>query len=215
MSAMPLPPAGKQKLKDGGLDWSPGAMRGELVPRRGDDRLRWVQSASRLSACPGDVGTGAVIKPLVMLPEEIDTVVTRVWRANKGVDVITRGHDIVERNARMMIELDQHDGAMDPVVEGTIIGYRAHPGKVGLIEMPIDFAHLHPGVAFGGPASVGGGQGPQAAALSIGQVGGADSSEGNHGVVPERASLHPAIEGVLQLSGKVVGMDRGPEDGAG
>ena len=57
--------------------------------------------------------------------------------------------------------------------------------------MPIDFAHLHPGVAFGGPANVGRGQGPQAAALSIGQVGGADSSEGNHGVVLERASLHP------------------------
>ena len=35
----------------------------------------------------------------------------------------------VERNAGMMIELDQHDGAMDPVVEGTIIGYRAHPAK--------------------------------------------------------------------------------------
>ena len=133
------------------------------------------------------MGTGAVIKPLVMLSEEIHTVVTAVWRANKGVDVITGRHDIVERNARMMIELDQHDGAMDLVVEGTIIGYRAHPGKVGLIEMLIDFAHLHPGVTFGGPANVRGDQGPQAAALSIGQVGGADSSEGNHGVVPERA----------------------------
>ena len=161
------------------------------------------------------MGTGAVIKPLVMLAEEIDTVVTAVWRANKGVDVITRGHDIVEGNARMMIELDQHDGTMDPVVEGTIIGYRAHPGKVGLIEILIDFAHLHPGVAFGGPTNVGGDHGPQAAALRIGQVGGADSSEGNNGVVPERASLHPAIEGVLQLSGKVVGMDRGSQDGAG
>ena len=102
--------------------------------------MRWVQSATPAVSLSGrDVGTGAVIKPLVMLPEEIDTVVTAVWRADKGVDVITGGHGIVERNARMMIELDQHDGAMDLVVEGTIIGYRAHPGKVGLIEMPVDY----------------------------------------------------------------------------
>ena len=58
---------------------------------------------------PGDVDPGAVVEPLVMLAEQIETVVAAVWRADDGVNVIARWHDIVERDARMVIELDEHD----------------------------------------------------------------------------------------------------------
>src|SRR5450755_3421374 len=128
-----------------------------------------------------------------MLAGWIETVVAAVWRADDGVNVIARWHDIVERDARMGIELDEHDRAMDPVVEGAIIGDRAHPGEVGLIQMLIHFGHLHPGVALAGPADIGGDQSPQAPALHTGQVSGADTRISNHSIVPpERAGLHPA-----------------------
>ncbi len=59
-----------------------------------------------------------MVEPLVMLAEQIETVVAAVWRADDAVNVIARWHDIVERDARMVIELDEHDRALDPVVEG-------------------------------------------------------------------------------------------------
>ena len=88
-----------------------------------------------------------MVEPLVMLAEQIQTVVAAVWRADNGVNVIARWHGIVERDAGMVIELDEHDRAMDPVAEGAIIGDRTHPGEAGLIQMLIHFGHLHPGVA--------------------------------------------------------------------
>ncbi len=113
------------------------------------------------------------------------------------MNVIARWHDIVERHARMVIELDEHDRTMDPVVEGAIIGDRTHPGEVGLIQMLVHFGHLHPRMALARPANIGGDQSPQAPALGTGQVSGADARIGNNSVVAERTGLHPAVEGVL------------------
>jgi hypothetical protein len=164
---------------------------------------------------PGDVGPGAVVEPLVMLAEQIVTVVAAVWRVDDAVNVIARWHDIVERDARMVIEHDEHDRALDPVVEGAIIGDRADPGEVGLIQMLIHFGHLHPRVALARPADIDGGQSPQAPALHTGQVSVADTRISNHSVVPERTGLHPAVQEVLQLRGEVIGIDRWPQNSLG
>jgi hypothetical protein len=52
------------------------------------------------------------------------------------VNVIARWHDIVERDARMVIELDEHDRAMDPVIEGAIIGDRTESSIPVVSYMP-------------------------------------------------------------------------------
>jgi hypothetical protein len=43
---------------------------------------------------PGDVDPGAVVEPLVILAEQIVTVVAAVWRVDDAVNVIARWHDI-------------------------------------------------------------------------------------------------------------------------
>ena len=81
--------------------------------------------------------------------------------------------------------------------------------------MLIHFGHLHPRVALGRPADIDGGQSPQAPALHTGQVSGAHTRISNHGVVPERTGLHPAVHGVLQLRGEVIGIYRRPQNSLG
>jgi hypothetical protein len=84
-------------------------------------------------------------------------------------------------------------GLWTPVVEGAIIGDRAHPGEVGLIQMLIHFGHLHPRVALARPADIDGGQSPQAPAAAYRSGQRRRHPHKHHSVVPERTGLHPAV----------------------
>src|ERR1017187_7389636 len=76
-----------------------------------------------------------VLEARVVLGQEVGTVVTAVGRANDGVDVMPRRLGIVERDTRKVLELDQHDGAVQPVVEGVSWVGAAHPRDPGAVEM--------------------------------------------------------------------------------
>src|SRR6266850_6115753 len=55
-----------------------------------------------------------VVEPRVVLAEQIPAVVVPVRRADHRVDVVPRRRVIVERDAALMVELDQDDRAVDP-----------------------------------------------------------------------------------------------------
>src|ERR1019366_4737037 len=88
--------------------------------------------APQTSCCTSattDSGLAAslVVEALVVLGQEVGTVVAAVRRANDAVDVVPRGFGIVERHTRKGLELDEHDGAVQPVVEGVSRAGAAHP----------------------------------------------------------------------------------------
>src|SRR5918997_1312315 len=86
---------------------------------------------------------------LVVLPEQILAVVVPVRRAHDAVDVLPRGlPSLYTRHVdrRLVVELDQHHRALDPVVEDAVRTRPADPGEVGLVQMLTNLVHLHPGV---------------------------------------------------------------------
>src|SRR5207245_4917921 len=81
--------------------------------------------------------------PLVVLAQQILAVVVSVWGPDHGVNVIPRWLVVVEGYAVQMIELDQDDRAVDPVVEGAVILDATHPHEVGVGEMSRHLRHFH------------------------------------------------------------------------
>jgi hypothetical protein len=57
-----------------------------------------------------------VVEAHVVLRQEVGTIVTAVRRPNDGVDMMPRRLGIVETDTRTMLELDQHDRAVQPLV---------------------------------------------------------------------------------------------------
>ena len=88
-----------------------------------------------------------VVVPFVVLSQEVDTVVAAIGRPDQGVDVMARWDLVVENDPRMMVELDQNDGAVYPIVERAIVAGRSHPRKPGLVEMLLHVLHLYAGMA--------------------------------------------------------------------
>ncbi len=166
-------------------------------------------SGRRRPECVGAVG---VIEALVMLTQEVRPVIAPVGRAHDGVDVIGRGNGIVERHAGLVVELDEHHRAVDPVVEGPVVTHGPHPGEVGFVEMPVHLRHLHPAVTFAGPAGIRGHQGPQPVPLVPGQVGRTHAGVRHHRVVAPGAGRDPPILRILQVSWKIAGIDRRLQD---
>lgn len=79
-----------------------------------------------------------------MLAQEILAVVVAIGSADDHVDVIpVRLLVLRERLTPLVVELDDDDGTMDTVVEDAVFFYAAHPGKVGLLEMPLHLFHFY------------------------------------------------------------------------
>lgn len=79
-----------------------------------------------------------------MLAQEIFAVVVAVRSAHDHVDVIPIRLLISrERLTPLVVELNDDDGAMDTIVEHTVFFHAAHPGKVGLPEMPLHLFLLY------------------------------------------------------------------------
>ena len=57
-----------------------------------------------------------MIVALVVLPQQIRAVIVPIGRAHQCMDVVARPCRGFERDRRLMIELDQNDRAVDPVV---------------------------------------------------------------------------------------------------
>jgi hypothetical protein len=96
-----------------------------------------------------DVG---MVKLGVVAGEEVGAVVTAVRGSQDRVDVMPAGFVVVERGAGMMVELDQYDRAVDPIVERIAVSTAAEPREPGLIEMGIDLRGTDGSVVIACPA---------------------------------------------------------------
>src|SRR6266496_3298208 len=77
---------------------------------------------------------------LVVLAQQILAVVVAVGRAHDDVDMILVGLGVfAERNAALVVELDDNHGALDAVVKYAVVFHAAHPAEVSVFQMSLDF----------------------------------------------------------------------------
>ena len=67
---------------------------------------------------------------LVVLPQQIKAVVVAVRRAHDGVDVELGRLRIGQEHAGMVIEFDEHDRTLDPIVEGARVVTTTDPAEM-------------------------------------------------------------------------------------
>lgn len=79
-----------------------------------------------------------------MLAQEIFAVIVSIGSANddNGCD-LCKASRIAGTLDPLMVELNDDNGAVDPVVECAVLVHAPHPSKVGLAQMPLDLFHLY------------------------------------------------------------------------
>ena len=73
-----------------------------------------------------------VVNLLAVLSKEVFAVVVAIRRANYRMDMVTCGLVVIKRNSALMVELDEDDWTMNPVVENALLVRATHPRQVGL-----------------------------------------------------------------------------------
>ena len=92
---------------------------------------------------------------LVMLAQKIFAVVIAVRRAHDYVDVIFVGLFVLaERNAPLVVELNDNDRALDSIIKNTVVIHAAHPAKVGVPQVALHFLYPHLGMIRASPADM-------------------------------------------------------------
>ena len=82
---------------------------------------------------------------LVVLAQKIFAVVIAVWGAHHYMDVISIGLLVLaKRDAPLVVELNDNHRAVDSIVENTVVVHAAHPAKVSIAQVLLDFLHSHP-----------------------------------------------------------------------
>src|SRR5262245_3969043 len=77
----------------------------------------------------------------IMLPQHIDPVVVAIGRASDRVHMKLRRLGIGEKYSRMVIELDEGDGALDAIIERAHLVEAADPAEMRFTEVTLDLAH--------------------------------------------------------------------------
>jgi hypothetical protein len=131
--------------------------------------------------------------------EEVCSIVTAVRRAYQRVHMVTGRLSNIKNHPRVVIKLDQHDGAMNSEVENRIVTRPAEPRKPSVVEVLHNFFHPDLGMAVTGPADKGGDQFDQQIALDGRKFNGSDSLIRQDGVVAKCPGLRAAIEWVLKF----------------
>ena len=80
-----------------------------------------------------------VCRLLIMQAQKIDDVIVAVRRAHDGMHMELRRLGIGEKNAGVMIEFDENNRALDPIVEGARFFETADPAKMRVGKMPLHF----------------------------------------------------------------------------
>src|SRR5262249_35638309 len=93
-----------------------------------------------------DVGPVDVAEPGVVLAEEVFPVVIAVRGAHNRVDVVPRWRVVVERDPPLVIELDEQDRTLHPIVEDARSSEVADPAERRRAEVALDLRHLDRGV---------------------------------------------------------------------
>src|SRR5215471_14177741 len=82
---------------------------------------------------------------LIVLTQKIFAVVVAVRRAHHYMDVIfIRLIVLAKRNAPLVVELNDDDRALDSIIKNTVVVHAAHPAKVSIAQVLLDFFHSHP-----------------------------------------------------------------------
>ena len=115
---------------------------------------------------------------------------------------------IVERHTGQMLELDEHDGAVQPVVEGVGWTRAAHPRKPRFVEMADDFVHLHLGVCPVRPPNVYADRVRQAGPLCVRESVGSDTAVWDHRVIAERTGNREVVDRMAQVGWDCIRHDR-------
>ena len=112
-----------------------------------------------------------VLEPRVVLPQVVHPVVVPVRGPHHGVDVLPDRLDAVERDAGLVVELDEDHRAVDAVVEDVLLTDSTHPQEMRVVEMLPDGFQPELGVAFPQLAGREGGQPQELLALARGEAG--------------------------------------------
>src|SRR6185437_8685400 len=102
-----------------------------------------------------------VVKLVVVPGEEVGAVVTAVGGAQDCMDVMPAWFVVIERRAGMVVELDKHNRAVNPIIERIRVAGTAEPREPGLIKVGINLRGAHGGVVIARPAQVNTGGLPQ------------------------------------------------------
>jgi hypothetical protein len=90
-----------------------------------------------------------------MLAQKIFAVIVAVRRAHYDVDMILIGLLVLaERDAPLMVELDDDHRALDAIIKNAVVLHAAHPAKVGISQMALYFFHSYLSVVRPHPADV-------------------------------------------------------------
>src|SRR5262245_59548134 len=95
-----------------------------------------------------------VVELLVVLAQQVAPVVVAVGGANDRVNVATGGLVVVESDSPLMVELDEDDGAVKPIVEDALLVDPPHPREVSLRQVALHLVHPEGRVTGGHTAHV-------------------------------------------------------------
>ena len=84
-----------------------------------------------------------------MLFQEVLAIVIPVGGAHGGVNVLAGcSATATQRDGALVIKFDEHDRAVNAIIEDRLFIHLSNPCKASAIEVFCDFLHLHLGVAF-------------------------------------------------------------------
>ena len=92
------------------------------------------------------VAAPRMVKLFVVLAQEILAIVVAIRCPHDRVDMVARGVLVAERDAALMVELDEDDRTVDAVIEHAVVIDAPHPGKGGRGQMLLDFRHADLGM---------------------------------------------------------------------
>ena len=89
-----------------------------------------------------------MVNLLAVQPKKVFAVVVAIRRANYRMNVVARRLVDVQRDSALMVELDEDDRAVNPIVENALLVRAAHPREVGLRKVFLNLCHLDLGMAL-------------------------------------------------------------------
>ena len=70
-------------------------------------------------------------------------IIPRVRRSEDGVYVKFGGLRICQKHTRVVVELHNDDGALDPIIEWVVIAPSSYPAEISLVKMAFHLIQTH------------------------------------------------------------------------
>ena len=154
-----------------------------------------------------------VVVTRVMHAQQVHAVVAAVGRAHNGVNVEFGRQLVGEEHAGVMIELDHHHRALNPVVESVVLAGAADPAKMRGVEMALDFFDARGARAFGQRLNVGVDKIEQLFALRLREAGYRRAFVRHDAIVLKRAAQMQLVSAMAARGGQVAAGGGMKQDG--